>query len=359
MKVLVVDDSALMRRWLKQCMEEIGAEVELARNGRDALRRLASFEPDVVTLDINMPEMDGLTCLAHIMSTHPCPVVMLSSLTSKGALATLEALELGAVDYFEKPGGTVSHALHDDFDVIQSKVKAAATARVPSRAQKLETEAKPAKATRAKRSGSARRNIKLVLFGVSTGGPGTVETVLSDLDHNLAAPVVIALHMPNRFVGPFADRLTTRLGHRLEPLKRSMKLEPGVIYVAGADADVTVSIRAGTPVAIETPIDKDRIWHPSIDRMVETAMANLPPKNLLAVQLTGMGDDGARAMTELKNQGGYTIAEAEETAVIFGMPKELINRGGASVVLPNSAIGQEINTLVGTRSTGLNRELAS
>ena len=189
MKVLVVDDSALMRRWLKQCMEEIGAEVELARNGRDALKRLVAFEPDVVTLDINMPEMDGLTCLAHIMSTHPCPVIMLSSLTSKGALATLEALELGAVDYFEKPGGTVSHALHDDFHVIQRKVKAAATARVKSQAKRPETEASPPRASQTQRSSTARRNIKLVLFGVSTGGPGTVETVLSDLDHNLSAPL--------------------------------------------------------------------------------------------------------------------------------------------------------------------------
>ena len=138
-----------------------------------------------------------------------------------------------------------------------------------------------------------------------------------------------------------------------------MKLEPGVIYVAGADADVTISMRASAPVAIETPIDKDRIWHPSIDRMVETAMDNIAPKNLLAVQLTGMGDDGARAMAELKNRGGYTIAESEETAVIFGMPKELINCGGASVVLPNSAIGHEINNLVGKQSTGLSKGLAS
>ena len=354
MKVLVVDDSALMRRWLKQCMEDIGAEVELARNGRDALKRLPIFQPDVVTLDINMPEMDGLTCLAHIMSTHPCPVIMLSSLTSKGALATLEALELGAVDYLEKPGGTVSHALQGEFEVIQRKVKAAASARVLQKAQSNATEV-----SKTPRSSSARRKIKLVLFGVSTGGPGTVETVLSNLDRNLAAPVVIALHMPTRFVEPFTDRLATRLGHRLEPVRRSVKLEPGVIYVAGADADVTISVRAGTPVAIETPIDTDRIWHPSIDRMVETAMANFSAKNLLAVQLTGMGDDGARAMADLKKQGGYTIAESEETAVIFGMPKELIARGGADVVLPNTAIGEEINALVGTQPSGTNKVLAS
>lgn len=357
MKAMVVDDSALMRRWLKQCMEEMGAEVELARNGKDALKRISVFQPDVVTLDINMPEMDGLTCLAHIMSTYPCPVVMLSSLTSKGALATLEALELGAVDYFEKPGGTVSHALHEDFDIIQQKVRAAATARIKRPETEQSKDPTPPKPTTSRKS--TQRNIKLVMFGVSTGGPGTIETVLSKLDRNLAAPVLIALHMPTRFVRPFAERLSKRLGHRIEPVQRSTKLEPGAVYVAGADTDVTVSVRSGMPVALETPMDKNRIWHPSIDRMVETAMAAMPAKHLLAVQLTGMGDDGAKAMAELQKKGGYTIAESEETAVIFGMPKELIQRGGASLVLPHSEIGEELNSLVGPRSTGLNRELAS
>ena len=358
MKVMVVDDSALMRRWLKQCMEEIGAEVELARNGKDALRRITSFEPDVVTLDINMPEMDGLTCLAHIMDTYPCPVVMLSSLTSKGALATLEALELGAVDYFEKPGGTVSHALHDDFSTIQKKVKAAATARIRRPASEPKVESKPVKPA-STQSRTPKRDIKLVLVGVSTGGPGTIETVLAGMDRNLGAPVLIALHMPTRFVMPFTERISSRLGHSLQPLKRSMKLEQGTIYVAGADADVTVSMRGGIPVAIETPIDQNRVWHPSIDRMVETAMAALPAKQLVAVQLTGMGDDGAKAMTDLKNRGGYTIAESEETAVIFGMPKELIKRGGADQVLPHDQIGPELSRLVGSRPSGLSRGLAS
>jgi len=357
MKVLVVDDSALMRRWLKQCMEEIGAEVELARNGRDALKRITGFEPDVVTLDINMPEMDGLTCLAHIMSTHPCPVVMLSSLTSKGALATLEALELGAVDYFEKPGGTVSHALHEDFDVIQQKVIAAAKARIrrPSKETEAQSVAPPKKAT----PRSSARSIQLVMFGVSTGGPGTIETVLSGVGGGLKAPILIALHMPNRFVGPFCDRLSHRLGHRIVGLERSMKLEPGIIYVAGADTDVTVSVRNGSPLARQTPVDESRVWHPSIDRMVETAMATMPPRHLLAVQLTGMGDDGARAMTELRKRGGYTIAESEETAVIYGMPKELVERGGADLVLPNTEIGAEINAIVGSQAPGLYREHAS
>ena len=354
MKVLVVDDSALMRRWLKQCMEEIGADIELARNGRDALKRIETFDPDVVTLDINMPEMDGLTCLAHIMSNHPCPVVMLSSLTSKGALATLEALELGAVDYFEKPGGTVSHALHEDFDIIQQKVKAAARARI-ARGAAQETP----KAPKPRTKGQAKRNIKLVLFGVSTGGPGTIEKVLSNIDQSLSAPILIALHMPSRFVGPFTERLSQRLGQDLRPVKRSTKLEAGKIYVAGADTDVTVNMRAGHPTALEAPVDTNRIWHPSIDRMVETAMAAMPAKNILAVQLTGMGDDGAKAMTELEKKGGFTIAESEETAVIFGMPKELIQAGGASLVLPNHEIGFELNQIVGTKPSGLTRELAS
>lgn len=345
MKVLVVDDSALMRRWLKQCMEEIGAEVELARNGRDALERIGSFEPDVVTLDINMPEMDGLTCLSHIMTDHPCPVVMLSSLTAKGAMATLEALELGAVDYFEKPDGTVSHALRESFPQIQGKVRAAAGALV--RSGPKHSSVKPPEAPRATRQGRLKAPIRLVMFGVSTGGPSTVEHILAGIDPKLSAPILIALHMPNRFVDPFTERLSSRTKLDIRPLNGSMKLEPGVAVVAGADTDVVVSERSGVVLARQAPVDPSRTWHPSVDRMVETAMTSLRPDQLLAVQLTGMGNDGAKAMTDLKMKGGCTIAESEETAVIFGMPRELIALGGAQHVLPNTKIADEINALVG------------
>lgn len=350
LKVLAVDDSALMRRWLKQCMEEIGATVELARNGRDALAKIPDFQPDVITLDINMPEMDGLTCLSHIMSKHPCPVVMLSSIASKGALVTLEALEMGAVDYFEKPGGTVSHRLREDFGEIQAKVKAAATAKLPVLASVQAARGAPTPKKPVPSKSTARRsNVKLVIFGVSTGGPGTIETVLADVSPDLSVPVLIAVHMPNRFVQPFAERLENRLELSVAPLDRSAKMLPGMIVVAGADSDVIISERQGIPIARQAPIDPNRVWHPSIDRVVETAMNSFRADELVGVQLTGMGDDGASGMAELKRRGGYTIAEAEETAVIFGMPRELIVREGANDVLPNHKIGGALTALVGTK----------
>ncbi|MEL6977780.1 MAG: chemotaxis-specific protein-glutamate methyltransferase CheB [Pseudomonadota bacterium] len=366
MRLMIVDDSALMRRWLKQCFEDQDCVIETARSGADALAKLESFNPDVITLDINMPEMDGLTCLAHIMTDMPRPVVMISSLTGEGALATLEALELGAVDYIEKPSGTVSHDIKTRFPEITAKVRAAAGAK--TRQGKTRSGGR-AGAPSAKRAGArpgagsagaaarrprlatpgAKQPIDLVLIGVSTGGPGTIEEVLSAVSADLAAPILIAQHMPSRFAQVLADRLNSRLDLEVSAANGATLLKPGAAVVAGADADILVSKRGAKLMAVPTPLDPSRTWHPSVDRMVESAMECMRPDRLLAVQLTGMGDDGAAAMTALRQKGGRTIAESEESAVIFGMPKELIRRGGAEIVLPSSEIGETLNLWTGLR----------
>ncbi len=346
MKVLIVDDSALMRRYLRQILEtEPDVTIETARDGEDALKRIESFDPDVVTLDINMPVMDGLTCLAHIMERFPRPVLMVSSLTEKGALATFEALELGAVDYIAKPGGTVSLNIHQVADEIRAKVRSAARSR-QLRKRKREEES----ATRRRRppTAAARRTAKtgpstgLVLIGVSTGGPQTLEEILPKLPADFPLPVVVAQHMPSRFTSVFAQRFNGKCELTVPEVNRTMAIEPGTIYIGRGDADVRIGKRAGRPVVSSVPALEEFLWHPSVEYMVRTAMEHYDPKELIAVQLTGMGYDGAAAMTELHQAGGRTIAEAEETAVVFGMPRELIERGGAECVLPREEIAAKL-----------------
>lgn len=356
MRLLVVDDSALMRRCLRECFEgESDIEVRAARDGKDALDQIQTFDPDVVTLDINMPVMDGLTCLSHIMAETPRPVVMLSSLTDKGALATFEALELGAVDYITKPGGTVSLNLRAVFPDLIAKVRSASQARSSrkSLAERLRAQrpqggpVRPAPRPAPKLgTAAAEASADLVLIGVSTGGPRTLEDLLVDLPADYPAPILVAQHMPARFTCVFAQRLNERCEIAVQEVVAPTALKPGLVYVARGDADVSLSMRLNKLTAVTVPADPKFAWHPSVSRMVASAISVINPKRLIAVQLTGMGDDGAREMAELHRLGGRTIAESEETAVIFGMPKELIERSGATKVLPSHRIAEQLRSWI-------------
>ncbi|MET7246767.1 chemotaxis-specific protein-glutamate methyltransferase CheB [Methylobacterium sp. EM32] len=346
-KLLIVDDSALMRKHLRLIFEESGFdEVRTARNGRDALEQVAAFDPDVVTLDINMPEMDGLTCLAEIMSGAPRPVVMVSSLTSESATVTLEAMQLGAVDYVEKPGGTVSLNIGTIRDEMVEKVRIAAGAR-PRRAHGLldrvrrSRQAGVAPAPR-RRAGPSGRPDGCILIGVSTGGPRTLEDILPELPADLPWPVVVAQHMPGSFTGAFAQRIDRLCALSVREVTAPVPLAPGHVYVGRGDADVVIERRLGRLVVTSVTSDPSLRWHPSVDRLVRSARAVLPAENLVAVELTGMGDDGAAAMTELRAAGGRTIAESESSAVVFGMPAELIRRGGATLTLAARSIPAQL-----------------
>lgn len=344
-RVLIVDDSALMRRYLREILEnEGGFEVRTARNGRDALEQIAADRPDVVTLDVNMPEMDGLTCLDRIMTDFPCPVVMVSSLTAAGAEVTLEALELGAVDFIPKPDGTVSLHIGRIRAELLAKLRAAARIR-PRRsrglAQRLrrqreaEVRARPRSAARLDAPG-------VVLIGVSTGGPRTLEEILPLLPAHFPWPVLVAQHMPGSFTGPFAARLDALCPLEVVEVARTMPLVPGKIYIGRGDADLVVEKVFSRPVVAVAAPEPDYPWQPSVERLVRSAMALFPASQLLGVLLTGMGNDGAAAMAELRRQGGRTVAEAESTAVVFGMPAELIRRGGAERVLPCTEIAAHL-----------------
>src|SRR5664279_239092 len=344
-RVLVVDDSALMRRHIREMLERDGAfEVFTARNGAEALEQTRLVDPHVVTLDVNMPVMDGLTCLRHLMEEMPRPVVMVSSLTEEGAMATLEAFALGAVDFVPKPGGTVSLNIDSVADEVRAKVAAAAGAHIGG-ARRLQERLQRQHRRRPATVRQPRLTVGVVLIGSSTGGPGVLGDVIGGLPGDFPLPIVVAQHIPASFSGPLAARLNSECAVRVEELSGLRTLEPGLALIARGEADVVFGRRNGGVVARPVPSDGHR-WHPSVDRMVRSSADCFPPDQILAVELTGMGDDGAEAMAELHRGGARTIAESEESAVVFGMPAELIRRGGASTVLPAEDIARQLRDWV-------------
>jgi two-component system chemotaxis response regulator CheB len=366
-RLLIADDSALMRKLLQDIfLEEGDFDIRLARNGNEALELVRSFDPQVVTLDVQMPGMDGLTCLSQIMIEAPRPVVMVSSLTAEGAEATLECIELGAVDFVAKPSGTVSLEIDRLRPVLVEKVRGAANARIRRtlrltervrhqiRGAGLASRSRP---TRAPPKGPAKAGagawkVKngtrpgLVLIGTSTGGPAALDIVLPQLPPDFPWPVLVAQHLPASFTGAFARRLNLECHLQVVEVDQPMPLKPGTIYIGKGDADVMVAHRAAGVSAMPVPAKTDYLWHPSVERMVTSALEHFDAPQLIGVLMTGMGNDGAEAMKRLRQGGGRTIAEAESTATVWGMPGELVKNGGAEMVRPLEDIAATIIDMV-------------
>ncbi len=353
-RLLIVDDSALMRRLLTEVFADEGDFViETARDGEEALAKLHGFAPDVITLDVHMPGMDGLACLDRIMLERPCPVVMVSALTAEGAAETLEAIELGAVDFVAKPGGAISLRIDALAPVIIDKVRAASRARLSTvrlrdrvrlRSGRPPVAAKPPHAPRRTRlkAASAGAGDRIVLVGSSTGGPPALDALLGPLPADFPWPIVVAQHMPATFTGALARRLDGLCAVNVAEVSRPTPLLPGHVYIGRGDADIILSARAGSTVAMAVPASAEHRWHPSVDRLVDTAMEHRPAGQLIGVLMTGMGSDGADAMARLRSAGGWTIAEAEETAVVWGMPGALVRLDGAAVVAPLDRLAGEL-----------------
>jgi two-component system, chemotaxis family, protein-glutamate methylesterase/glutaminase len=365
-KLLIVDDSALMRKLLEGIFQEQGEfEIRLARNGIEALELVRSFDPQVVTLDIQMPGMDGLACLSRIMIESPRPVVMISSLTAEGAEATLEAMELGAVDFVAKPSGAASLEIDRLRPLLIEKVRAAAGARIRRtlrltervrhqiRGVGLPSGGRPAlppsplvkASSRAKSTSSAAPG--LVLIGTSTGGPAALDVVLPQLPADFPWPVLVAQHLPGSFTGPFARRLDRECQLHVVEVNRPMLVEPGTIYIGKGDADLVVAKRAAGISAMPVPAHASYPWHPSVERLVSSTLVHFDARRLIGVMMTGMGNDGAEAMKRVREGRGRTIAEAESTAIVWGMPGELVKNGGAEMVKTLDDIAATIIDLVG------------
>jgi two-component system chemotaxis response regulator CheB len=291
-----------------------------------------------------------MTCLSRIMVQRPKPVVMVSSLTQAGAEATLQALSLGAVDVVAKPDGTISLSIDRIHRELLAKIRAATTARVRRSLGlkgRLETERAHLTARTAPRPCAAfpalpAGHFGLVLIGVSTGGPGTLEEILPALPADFPWAVLVAQHMPGAFTGAFARRLNGLCNMSVVETLHQVPIEPGTIYIAKGDADLLVLRRTASLVAAPVPASSEHLWHPSVTRLVTSAVTAVPPARLIGVQLTGMGDDGAEAMAEMARRGGRTIAQDAATCVVFGMPNELIRRGGASVVAPADRVADQL-----------------
>lgn len=366
-RLLIVEDSALMRKLLGRIFAAEGDfEVAMARDGIEALATIATFKPDVVTLDIHMPGLDGLACLDRIMLEHPCPVVMVSALTEAGAEETLAALDIGAVDFIAKPGGAISLDIDRLAPLLVAKVRNAATVRVRRSRRLLERlrggpreprlrrtakipllQAKPRPAAGERHFRPVAAEVEgMVLIGTSTGGPPALDAVLSLLPADFPWPVIVAQHMPASFTGPLARRLNAICALEVQEVVAQTRIAAGNIYIAKGDADIIVASRGGRLVCLPTPSDPDRLWHPSVERLVRSAAEQMSADNLVAVLMTGMGNDGAPAMAELKQAGGRTIAEAEETAVVWGMPGALVKLDGATVVVPLDRIAETLLEMV-------------
>ncbi|RZK00222.1 MAG: chemotaxis-specific protein-glutamate methyltransferase CheB [Novosphingobium sp.] len=357
-RLLVVDDSPLMRRLLTQIfMAEGDFAISVARSGAEAIEMLTQVAPDVVTLDINMPGMDGLACLDRIMVTRPCPVVMLSSMTAAGADETLEAMALGAIDFVAKPKGAVSLEIDALAPELIEKVRAAAAARIPQtlrlrdrvRARSASTIKKPKSTTSRPPTATPikRADTGIVVVGSSTGGPPALDRLLGDLPGDFPWPIVVAQHMPASFTGPLARRLDKLCALDVREVTRTTPLEPGHAYIGKGDADLILSRRSDTLVVMPAPSSPAHFWHPSVDRLMESAIRHVSAQGLIGVLLTGMGSDGAAAMNQLRGLGGYTIAEAAETAVVWGMPGSLVALDGACAVHPLDQIAGALMALVG------------
>jgi two-component system chemotaxis response regulator CheB len=333
-KVLIVDDSALVRQLLSQILSS-DPGIQVVGTAADpfvAREKIKALHPDVLTLDIEMPRMDGLTFLEKLMRGHPMPVIMISSLTEKGADTTLRALSLGAVDYVPKPKLDVSDGTLEHAEEIVAKVKAAARVRVigASSARSL-----PPELPRQPFQFSATH--KVVAIGASTGGTEALRELLSSLPADFPG-IVVVQHMPETFTGPFARRLDSVCRIRVQEARDGDRILPGHALIAPGGHQTAV-VRRGAEYAVRVYRGERVNRHiPSVDVLFSSCAKQLG-KNCLGVILTGMGGDGAQGLLEMKQAKGTTIAQDEASCVVFGMPKEAIRLGAVDMVLPLNRIG--------------------
>ncbi|NUU96910.1 chemotaxis response regulator protein-glutamate methylesterase [Marinitoga sp. 1138] len=347
-KVLIADDSALMRKLLKKIIESDRRfeVIATARDGEDAVLKARKVKPDVITMDVNMPKMDGLTAVQYIVEEKIAPVIVVSSLTQKGSITAYEALELGAFDYIGKPEGTVSKNIYSVRDELLKKLLAAyessrrTTAFEHFTKIKKSTEETPVIKKKTLTKSYSNFDYYAIAIGISTGGPKTIYDVIPLLPSDLNAAVFLVQHMPPQFTKQYAERLNKYSKMLVVEAEDDMVVEPGVVYVG--KGGYHLKVRKGlNGVKIRLSKVPRHLFMPSVDIMMDS-VSNVYKDKTIGVLMTGMGDDGAEAMKKIKKMGGYTIAESEETAVVFGMPAEAIKRGGASIVLPSYKIAEEL-----------------
>ena len=334
-RVLIVDDSAFMRNALTKMLSsdpEITV-VGTAWNGLDAIEKVAELKPDLVTMDIEMPRMDGIEALRRIMATNPVPVIMVSSLTTEGARSTLDALDLGAVDFVPKNLSDLSVNIVKVREILIEKVKQIGTAG-PGRRRPSRPVPAPAASAPVRSIYRTDRRIGVVAIATSTGGPKALQDVIPKLPKDFSVPVIVVQHMPPAFTGPFAQRLNEISGLTVKEAEEGEPLRPGVVFVAPGRGHLSVRrMRVGECVVVVSENRPDLIYRPSADVMM-SSVAELYPGRALGVILTGMGNDGEKGMRAIKSSGGRTLAQDEATCVVYGMSRAVVEAGLADKVVP-------------------------
>ncbi|MDQ0159074.1 protein-glutamate methylesterase/protein-glutamine glutaminase [Alkalibacillus salilacus] len=349
-KVLVIDDSAFMRKVISDIINNDSSleAIGTARNGEDGLKKVKQLKPDVVTLDIEMPVMDGLTALKHIMDNHPTPVIMLSSLTYEGAESTITALQYGAVDFINKTSGSISLDLSQKSAEICEKVKDAANAKL-HKSIDLSPEATPGELTinRNQSSKNFQHEQTLVVVGVSTGGPKALQELLSRIPSSFSCPILIVQHMPAQFTRSLAERLDRLSEISVKEVRHGELLKKGHAYIAPGDYHFEVKSIGRSLAAIIEQTPAVNGHRPSVNRLFQS-VASISHMNKVAVVLTGMGNDGTEGAKFLKEQDAstYLIAESKETAVIYGMPKSIVEQANPNLIKPINEMADAIVEIV-------------
>lgn len=363
-RILIVDDSAFMRKAIEIILQKDPEITVVGRagDGKEALELAEKLDPDVITMDVEMPRMDGITAVRELMSRKPKPVLMISSVTTEGAETTLKALEAGAMDFIAKPASRVSLdivALEED---IRAKVKAVARRRPPmartaSRPSFQERVAAHAASCTANKWGVATRPSAVapgpgicgtpqvvtrpsvgrpirdvVAIGVSTGGPPAVQKLLSSLPKDFPVPILIAQHMPAAFTGPFARRLDNVCEITVKEAESGEILKPGVAYVSPGGRHIRLESKLSTMTVLVTDEPKSALYKPSANVLHESVGLALG-RRALGVQLTGMGNDGLEGIRVLKEKGGKALAQSDATCVVYGMPKAIVDAGLADEIV--------------------------
>ncbi len=342
-RVLVVDDSALMRKLIPQMLEAAPSieVVGTAMDGTFCLKKIEELKPDVVTLDLQMPGMNGIDTLKEIMRRHPLPVIVVSAHSTEGASITVKALGLGAFDFVTKPQDAKNHMAETARELI-GKIKAAADCKVV-RPGTFQISAPAAKLSKGKPATPAT---KLVAIGISTGGPQALEYLLSQLPPDFPGAIVVVQHMPEGFTEMFSKRLDELCSLQVKEAQSGDLLQAGRVLICPGSRHIKVKRMTMGDIVVLNEEARVNGHRPSADVLFHSAADEFGP-HAVAVIMTGMGDDGAEGLGAVKRAGGVTIAQSEESCVVFGMPKAAIERGYATRVVALDVLSATLQTLCG------------